>query len=74
VEDDRHQPGEDGNGHGAIPPEERETGHADAADVQRQQRYERKPGQKQEEQSGAREPHDGRIIANRGRIAASLIQ
>src|SRR4029450_8618825 len=72
VEDYRHEPREGGGGHGTVPPEQRKSCEADAPDLRGQERDERESGEKHEEQDGPRESHDGRMIANRGRMTEGV--
>jgi hypothetical protein len=72
VEDHRHQPRERGGDDGAVPPERGETRDADASSLRGQRPDERVRGQQKQEEAGARKSHDGRIIANRGKMAEAL--
>jgi hypothetical protein len=72
VEDHRHQPRERGGDDGAVPPERGETRDANAPHLRRQRADERVGGEQEQKEGGARESHDGRIIANRGKMTEAL--
>ena len=72
MEDYRHQPREGRGGDGTVPPEQRKSHGANAPDLRGQERDEGKSGEEHEEQDGARECHDGRIITNRGKMTETL--
>ena len=72
MEDHRHQPRERGGDNGAVPPQHGEARDADAAGLRGQRANERVGSQQEQEEDGARESHDGRIIANRGKMAEAL--
>jgi hypothetical protein len=73
VEDHRRQPRERGGDDGAVPPQHGKARDADAAGLGGQRAEERVGDQQeQKEDGGERSSHDGRIIANRGRMAEAL--
>src|SRR6266699_2722638 len=72
VEDHRHQPRERGGDDGTVPPQRGETRDANAPRLRRQRADERVGGEQEQKEGGARESHDGRIIANRGKMTEAL--
>ena len=73
MEDHRRQPCKHGGDDGAVPPQKGEARDPDAAGLGGQRAHERVDGEhEQQEDGGERSSHDGRIIANRGKMAEGL--